>query len=91
MTSSRCAFTAKRTFRARSGLRPTGPIDFPLAGRIQVAGLRTGEIQKLLTERLRAGYLKDPQVTVSMKEWNSRKSPCSDRCKSRGRWPTTRT
>ncbi|MEO5769897.1 MAG: polysaccharide biosynthesis/export family protein [Polyangia bacterium] len=50
-----------------------GTIDFPLAGRIQVAGLRTGDIQKKVTERLREGYLKNPQVTVVMKEWNSRK------------------
>jgi len=50
-----------------------GTIDFPLAGRIPVVGLRTGEIQERLTEKLRAGYLKNPQVTVLMKEWNSRK------------------
>jgi len=50
-----------------------GTIDFPLAGRIPVAGLRTGEIQLRLTDRLKQGYLKDPQVTVLMKEWNSRK------------------
>ena len=50
-----------------------GTIDFPLAGRIRVAGLRTGEIQKELTTRLHNGYLKEPQVTVTMKEWNSRK------------------
>jgi len=50
-----------------------GTIDFPLAGRIPVAGLRTGEIQARLTERLKQGYLKNPQVTVLMKEWNSRK------------------
>lgn len=50
-----------------------GTIDFPLAGRIPVVGLRTGDIQQRLTERLRQGYLKDPQVTVLMKEWNSRK------------------
>ena len=50
-----------------------GTIDFPLAGRIQVAGLRTGEIQGRLIERLRQGYLKNPQITVLMKEWNSRK------------------
>lgn len=49
-----------------------GTIDFPLAGRVQVAGLRTGEIQARLSERLRQGYMKDPQVTVLMKEWNSR-------------------
>ena len=50
-----------------------GTIDFPLAGRIPVVGLRTGEIQRRLTERLRSGYLNNPQVTVLMKEWNSRK------------------
>jgi protein involved in polysaccharide export with SLBB domain len=50
-----------------------GTIDFPLAGRIPVAGLRTGEIQARLTERLKDGYLKNPQVTVLMKDWNSRK------------------
>jgi len=49
-----------------------GTIDFPLAGRIRVAGLRTGEIQAELTERLRQGYIKEPQVSVLMKEWNSR-------------------
>src|SRR4051812_33253632 len=50
-----------------------GTIDFPLAGRIPVAGLRTGDIQVLLRERLKNGYLKDPQITVLIKEWNSRK------------------
>jgi len=50
-----------------------GTIDFPLAGRISVAGLRTGEIQARLGERLRQGYLRNPQITVLMKEWNSRK------------------
>jgi len=50
-----------------------GTIDFPLAGRIPVVGLRTGQIQQRLTEKLRGGYLKNPQVTVLMKEWNSRK------------------
>jgi len=50
-----------------------GTIDFPLAGRIPVLGLRTGEIQARLRDRLKQGYLKDPQITVLMKEWNSRK------------------
>lgn len=50
-----------------------GTIDFPLAGRIPVVGLRIGQIQERLTERLKNGYLKDPQITVLMKEWNSRK------------------
>jgi polysaccharide export outer membrane protein len=50
-----------------------GTIDYPLAGRIQVAGLRTGEIQQLLVSRLKDRYLKDPQVIVTIKDRNSQK------------------
>jgi protein involved in polysaccharide export with SLBB domain len=50
-----------------------GTIDYPLAGRIQVAGLRTGEIQQLLVTKLKDRYLKDPQVIVTIKERNSQK------------------
>jgi len=50
-----------------------GTIDFPMAGRIQVAGLLVGEVQHLIVTRLKAGYMLAPQVTVMVKEWNSRK------------------
>jgi polysaccharide biosynthesis/export protein VpsN len=50
-----------------------GTIDFPLAGRIHVAGVRMGDLQELLVQKLKAGYLKDPQVSVMIKSWNSRK------------------
>src|SRR5882757_4376053 len=50
-----------------------GTIDYPLAGRMRVVGLRPGEIQQLIVEKLKGGYLKTPQVTVSSKERNSQK------------------
>jgi protein involved in polysaccharide export with SLBB domain len=50
-----------------------GSIDYPLAGRLQVIGLRSGEIQQLLVVKLKGGFLKDPQVTVTVKERNSQK------------------
>jgi polysaccharide export outer membrane protein len=50
-----------------------GTIDYPLAGRIQVSGLRTGEIQQLLVRSLKDRYLKDPQIVVSVRERNSQK------------------
>ena len=50
-----------------------GSVDYPLAGRIQVAGLRTGEIQQLLVSKLKDKYLKDPQVIVTIKDRNSQK------------------
>src|SRR5215831_19799777 len=42
-----------------------GSIDFPLAGRLHVAGLRPGEVQELLVKKLKEGYLTEPQVTVT--------------------------
>jgi len=50
-----------------------GTIDYPLGGRVAVAGLRTGQIQQLLVNKLKGGYLKDPQVTVTIKDRNSQK------------------
>jgi protein involved in polysaccharide export with SLBB domain len=50
-----------------------GTIDFPLAGRLAVAGLRTGEIQALVVAKLRDGLLRNPQITVTVKERNSQK------------------
>jgi protein involved in polysaccharide export with SLBB domain len=50
-----------------------GTVDYPLAGRLQVAGLRTGEIQQLLVSKLKDRYLKDPQVIVTIKDRNSQK------------------
>ena len=50
-----------------------GTIDYPFAGRISVVGLRSGDVQELIASKLRDGYLKQPQVSVMVKEWNSRK------------------
>ena len=50
-----------------------GSIDYPLVGRLQVSGLRTGEIQKLLVDKLKDRILKDPQVIVTLKDRNSQK------------------
>lgn len=50
-----------------------GTVDYPLAGRLEVAGLRTGEIQRLLVSKLKDKYLKDPQVVVTIKDRNSQK------------------
>jgi protein involved in polysaccharide export with SLBB domain len=50
-----------------------GTIDYPLAGRVEVTGLRTGEIQQLIVNKLKDRYLKDPQVIVTIKDRNSQK------------------
>lgn len=50
-----------------------GSLSFPYVGRVTVAGLRPAEVQDLLTTRLKDGYLRNPQLTITVSEWNSRK------------------
>jgi len=50
-----------------------GTIDFPLAGRVRVQGLRVGDLQQEIVTRLKGRYLLNPQVTVMVLAWNSRK------------------
>lgn len=46
----------------------SGRISFPYAGVMDVAGLTPGQVEGLIAQRLRATYIKDPQVTVNLKE-----------------------
>lgn len=50
-----------------------GTIDFPYIGRITVAGMPPGEVQRNISKKLREGYFRSPQITLLVKEWNSRK------------------
>src|SRR5205809_35034 len=45
-----------------------GTVDYPLAGRLEVVGLRIGEIQQLLVTKLKDKYLKEPQVVVTIRD-----------------------
>jgi len=50
-----------------------GTIMFPLVGEVVVANLSPSQVAKLLQERLADGYLRDPYVTVAIKQYNSKK------------------
>ncbi|MCB9727554.1 MAG: polysaccharide export protein [Deltaproteobacteria bacterium] len=54
-------------------IAPDGSIDFPLVGHIHVAGMTPGDVATLLKERLQAGYIRDPFVSVYVKEYQSKK------------------
>jgi polysaccharide biosynthesis/export protein VpsN len=43
-----------------------GTIKFPLLGELRVAGMTVKDVEDVLTQRLEAGYLKSPKVTVSI-------------------------
>lgn len=48
-----------------------GSISLPLIGTVRVAGLSPLEVEKILTELLRQTYIKNPQVTVFLREFRS--------------------
>jgi polysaccharide export outer membrane protein len=50
-----------------------GEVDFPLCGRVKVAGSNASEAAEALTACLRNGFVRRPQVAVTVKEFNSKK------------------
>ena len=55
-------------------VQPDGSIDYPYVGRVTVAGLEPQEIVDLLRKRLIEGkYLSDPQMSLIVKEYNSKR------------------
>jgi polysaccharide export outer membrane protein len=50
-----------------------GNISLPLIGSVQASGRTTREVSREIADRLKAGYIKDPQVTVMVKEAVSQK------------------
>ena len=46
----------------------SGRISFPLAGVVEAAGRTPAEVEAILKERLRSRFVRDPQVTVNLKE-----------------------
>jgi polysaccharide biosynthesis/export protein len=46
----------------------SGRISFPLAGVIEAAGKTPGEVEQILEARLRGRFVRDPQVTVNLKD-----------------------
>lgn len=49
----------------------SGEISLPLIGAVRAAGLSPLELEQVLTERLRTNYVRDPQVSVFLREYKS--------------------
>jgi polysaccharide export outer membrane protein len=50
-----------------------GHIDFPLCGKVQVGGLTASGAAEAITTCLKNGYVRRPQVSALVKEFNSKK------------------
>lgn len=52
---------------------PNGSINFPLCGKVAVGGMTASEASDAITACLKKDYLRRPQVSVMVKEFNSKK------------------
>jgi len=50
-----------------------GTLTFPLIGSVKVSGLKVHEAEILITDKLKDGYIKNPQVTILVKEYAARR------------------
>jgi polysaccharide export outer membrane protein len=61
-----------------------GSINYPLIGDVPTAGKTAHELERDLTQKLGAKYLRDPQVTVLVKEYNSQRVTIEGSVKTSG-------
>lgn len=52
---------------------PEGMLTFPILGKVKAAGMAPEELERKLTTLLADGYLKRPQVSLSIKEYRSQR------------------
>lgn len=64
-----------------------GTINFPLIGEVQAGGSSARELEQELTKRLGAKYLRNPQITVFVKEYNSQRVTVTGAVKKPGVLP----
>ncbi len=65
----------------------SGRISFPLVGTVEAAGKTPGELEVILEERLRGSFVRDPQVTVNLKETVSQVITVDGQVKEPGLYP----
>jgi polysaccharide biosynthesis/export protein len=64
-----------------------GQISYPLIGEVQAAGKTTHEVERDLAKRLGDKYLRSPQVSVLVREYNSQRVTVEGSVKNSGVYP----
>jgi polysaccharide biosynthesis/export protein len=67
-----------------------GMISFPLIGEIQAVGISTSGLAKAIAAKLGNGFIVDPQVTVTVKEYKSQRVFVMGEVKNPGTYAVTR-
>lgn len=66
-----------------------GTIAFPLIGRLTAAGLSEREVRETLQQELSDGYLKDPQLSVSVEQYRSQRVHVVGEVRQPGTYPVS--
>lgn len=61
-----------------------GTFNYPLVGNVEAAGKTTKQLETELTQKLGSKYLRNPQVTVFVKEYNSQRVTVEGAVKTSG-------
>lgn len=64
-----------------------GTIEYPLVGEVKAAGRTAHELERDLQQKLGAKYIRSPQVTVLVKEYNSQRITLEGSVKTPGIYP----
>lgn len=64
-----------------------GTVNYPYIGRIQVDGMTCGQLERTITKGLSDGYLRNPSVSCSILEYNSKKIFVFGEVKKPGSYP----
>jgi len=67
-------------------LDSNGDFSFPLLGSLHLSGKTPTEAAEVLSERLSDGFLRNPQVSITVKEFNSRKVSVIGQVRKPGRY-----
>ena len=65
----------------------SGTIEYPLVGTVRVAGMSPPDVAKILRKKLSEGFLRDPFVSVFVKEYQSKKISVFGQVKRPGTFP----
>lgn len=65
----------------------SGRISFPLAGVVEAAGKTPAEVEVILEDRLRDAFVREPQVTINLKETVSQVITVDGQVKEPGLYP----
>jgi polysaccharide export outer membrane protein len=65
----------------------SGRISFPLVGTVEAAGKTPAELERILEQKLRGAYVRDPQVTINLKETSSQVVTVDGEVKQPGLYP----